>query len=387
MNARLIHTANRDQDIFNVTSTTPSKVEAVIDQATTTTTPKCHRRFTAEVDKLPTSMTVDLVRNGDTQTIDYTGSAPIDLVRASDKATPDVSHPGSYTESIYEVKGVPTNVSVDLKGAEDITYAASAKIPEVSFSTKTLVDDVLQDQITAKAHQIPRAVHVTNLVTDDQTAFTYDADSVLQDVELSMYDLNEDKTNLVAKATGIPTEMAFTQTKSTGVFDFAANAGITTIEASLTQNDGLLLPMPGDHATVYKRGDKLGLDFRLSGFESAHFDGSENTSVALGLNPGGQSFDAIADLDDPDVLAKVHVGALPSDLAVTISPSAQNVSYPASSVIPLLTGSFLSATPATSWTSRSRTSRGRSTCCSTAPARRSTGTRPARPAWWQPTRT
>ncbi len=35
------------------------------------------------------------------------------------------------------------------------------------------------------------------------------------------------------------------------------------------------------------------------------------------------------------------MGALPSDLAVTISPSAQNVSYTASSVIPLITGSFL----------------------------------------------
>ncbi len=96
----------------------------------------------------------------------------------------------------------------------------------MSFSTKTLIDNVLQNQITAKAHQIPKAVHVTNLTTDDQTAFTYDADSVLQDVELSMYDLNDDKTNLVAKATGIPTEMGFTQTKSTGVYDFAANAGI-----------------------------------------------------------------------------------------------------------------------------------------------------------------
>jgi hypothetical protein len=341
VNARLIHTANRDQDIFNVASSTPTKVNAVIDQATTTTTPKSNRRFTAEVDKLPTSVTVDLVRNGDTQSIDYTGSAPINSVKASDKATPDVSHPGSFTESIYEVKGVPTNVSVDLKGAEDITYSASAKIPEVSFSTKTLADNVLQNQITAKAHQIPKAVHVTNLTTADQTAFTYDADSSLQDVELSMYDLNDDKTNLVAKATGIPTQMAFTQTKSTGVYDFAANAGITSIEASLTRAGGMLLPMAGDHATVYKRGDALGLDFKLSGFKSAHFDGSEDTTVALGLSPGGQSFDAVADLDDPDVLAKVHVAQLPANLAVTISPSAQNVDYTASSVIPSITGSFL----------------------------------------------
>lgn len=338
--AHLRHTAARDQDTFTVASSTPTKVDALIDQATTTTSPKSNRRFTAEVDKLPTSVTVDLVRDGEHQSIDYTGSAPIDLVRATDTAIPNTAEPGSYTQSIYEVKGVPTNVSVDLVGAEDITYAASAKVPEVSFSTKTLKNDVLQQKISAKAHQIPQAVHVTNQTTADQTAVTYDADDELQDVELAMYDLNEDKTNLVAKATGIPEHLEFTQTKSTGVAEFSAPGGINLIEASLTRADGSLLPLPGDHATVYKRGEGLGVDLRLSGFESLRFDGSEDTTVELGLNPGGQSFDAVADLDDPDVLAKAHVSQLPSDMAVTISPVDGTASYTASSVIPLLTGSF-----------------------------------------------
>ncbi|MCW2797602.1 hypothetical protein [Nocardioides sp.] len=342
VDARLIHTAARDQDIFTVGSSTPTKVNALIDQKSTTTTPKSDRVFTAEVDKLPTSVTVDLVRNGETQTIDYTGSAPIDHVRATDTATPDVNHLGSFTESIYDVHGVPTNVHVNLKGAQDITYTASAKIPEVSFSTRTLVDNVLQQQITAKAHQIPKAVHVTNLTTPDQQAITYDADSELQDVELSMFDLSEagDKTNLVAKATGIPTHLAFTQTKSTGVYDLSAPGGIDLIEAALTRNDGTLLPLPGDHATVHKVGNTLGLDFRLTGFESAHFDGSENTTVELGLNPGGQSFDAIADLDDPNVLATAHVSQLPTHMAVTLSPTDGTADYAATSVIPLLEAAF-----------------------------------------------
>lgn len=338
--AHLTHTPARDQDVFTVTSSTPSKVDALIDQATTTTPVKSNRRFTAEVDKLPTSVKVDLVRNGEHQSIDYTGSAPIDLVRASDTAIPNTAEPGSYTQSIYEVQGVPTNVAVDMIGAEDITYAASAKIPEVSFSTKTLKNDVLQQQITAKAHQVPKSIHVTNLMTDDQTAVTYDADSELQDVELSLFDLAEDKTNIVAKATGIPTDLAFTQTKSTGVLDVSAPDGIDLIEASLTRNDGMLLPLAGDHATVYKRDEALGVDFQLSGFASLHFDGSEDTTVALGLNPGGQSFDVVADLDDPDVLATAHISQLPSQMEVTLSPVDGSASYTASSVIPLLEAAF-----------------------------------------------
>ena len=342
VDARLIHTAARDEDIFTVGSSTPTKVNALIEQRTTTTTPKSKRVFTAEVDKLPTSVTVDLVRNGETQTIDYTGSAAIDHVQATDTATPDVSHPDSFTESIYDVVGVPTHVNVVLKGAQDITYTASSTIPEVSFSTRTLADNVLQQQITAKAHQIPKAVHVTNLTTADQQAITYDADSELQDVELTMFDLSEagDKTNLIAKATGIPTHLDFTQTKSTGVYEMAAPGGIDLIEASLTRNNGTLLPLPGDHATVHKVGNDLGLDFRLSGFESALFDPSEDTTVELGLNPGGQSFDALADLDDPNVLATAHVSQLPTHMAVTLSPTDGTADYSATSIIPLLEAAF-----------------------------------------------
>lgn len=341
VNARLTHTAAKDQDTFNVESTTPTRVDAVINQATTTTVPKSNRQFTATVDKLPDSVLVDLIRDGEKQSIDYTGSAPINLVRASDTATPDINSPTSFTESIYEVKGVPTHVHVDLLGGEDITYTANAKVPEVSFSTRTLLANELQQRITAAAHDIPKSVHVVNTNAPDQTALTYDADSNLGDVEFTMFDLEADKTDLRAKATDIPTHMEFTQQKDTGVYDFAANAGIGLIEATLTQNDGLLLPMPGqDHATIYKRAAELGLDFRLSGFKSAHFDGSEDTTVELGLSPGGQSFDVIADLDDPNVLATAHVGALPADMKVTFDPANGAADYEASSIIPLLSASF-----------------------------------------------
>lgn len=343
VDARLTHTSSKNQDTFKLNSTTPTTINAVIDQSTTTTTPKSTRRFTADIEQLPSAVTVDVIGEGETQSIDYTGNAAIDHVRVTDTATPDVSQAGSFTESIYEVTGVPSHVHIDLKGAQDITYSASATIPEVSFSTRTLTSDVLQQQITAKAHEIPKSVHLTNLTTPDQTAVTYDADSEIQDIELSMYDLSEagDETNLVAKATGIPTHLEFTQTKSTGVYDVSAPGGVDLIEASLTRNGGaLLVAPPGDHVTVLKVGDALGLDFKLSGFESAHFDGSEDTTVALGLSPGGQSFDAIADLDDPNVLAEVHVSELPADLGVTISPAEQLTTYSASSEIPLLTGSF-----------------------------------------------
>jgi hypothetical protein len=342
--AHLVHTTAQDEDTFTINSDTPSTVNAVMDQDTTTTTPQSHREFTALIDQMPTSVNVDLLHQSEKQTITYTANAAIGHVQASDTATPDVSHPSTYTRSVYDVQGVPASVQVQLQGAQDIKYVASSSVPQASFSTETLQDGVLQQQITAQANQIPSTIHVTNMTGPDQTKVTYDADAVLGSVALTMYDLNDDKTNLVASATAIPTHLEFTQNKSAGVFDFLANAGIGVINVDFTRADGTVLPLPGDHATVHKVGDALGLQLQLTGFESAHFDGSQHTTVSVGLDPGGQSFDALADLSgagDPNVLASVHVSQLPSTMTVTIDPDGGAVTYAADRVIPDLHGSFL----------------------------------------------
>ncbi len=343
VDARFTHTNAQDEDTFNVTSTVATTVSAIVDQKTTTTSPQSDRVFTALIDQLPTAVTVDLVHTGAKQSIDYQANAPIAHVQATDTATGDVSQPGSYTQSQYDVFGVPTAVHVDLTGAQDIKYTANGNIPTAAFSTQTLVTGSLQQQINVTAHQIPKSIHVTNVTTPDQQAVTYDADTNLGDIQLGMYDKSAsgDETNLSAQATSIPTHMAFTQTKSTGVYDLSANQGIGLITATLTRNGGSVLPLPGkDHATVLKQGNKLGLDFQLTGFKSAHFDGSAKTVVSLGLDPGGQSFDAIADLDSPNILATAHIDALPSSMAVTFDPAAGAANYTASSIIPEMDATF-----------------------------------------------
>ena len=76
-----------------------------------------------------------------------------------------------------------------------------------------------------------------------------------------------------------------------------AGIGPAEIREALDANPGLAVV----DSLIVPRRDQFGFvisetDFRLTGFASAHFDGSEDTTVELGLSPGGQSFDAIADL-------------------------------------------------------------------------------------------
>lgn len=345
--ARFIHTATQDQDIFSLTSSTPSTVNAVVHQDTTTTTPKSHREFTALVDKLPTAMTLDLLHQGATQKIRYTGSAPISHVRATDTATGDVTHPGSFTRSVYDVVGVPADVAITLQGAQDINYTASSGVPEATFSTQTKVDDVLHRQIVAQAKQIPSAIHLANTTGADTTDITYDASSVLGSVALNMYDLNQDRSTFDASATSIPAHMHLLQTKSTGLFDFTADAAIGQITASLTRGGGQLLTLPGDHATLLKVGSGVGLDLQLGGLKAAHAEPAQKALYRLTLDPGGQPFQAIADMDDPNIRAELRISAMPADMQVTIDPVTGAAQYAASSVIPDLEGGFTQRTSGT----------------------------------------
>ena len=327
-----------DEDIFTLTSTTPTTVNAVMDMDTTTTTPKTHQEFTALIDQLPTSVTVDVSHNGPTQNISYNASAGISHVQATQTAVPDTSQPGSYTRSVYDVQGVPSSVNVTLTGAQDIQYAASSVIPQVTFSTVTYLNSVLQQEITAQAQGVPANIHVTN-VTGDTSTITYDASSVLTSVALSMYDLTQDQTNLTATATGIPKHIQFFMVKSSGLYDLTTDTGISLITATLTRGGDpstvTVLPDPGvDHATIYKRGTQIGVDFQLSGFKSAHFENLNNKMVlGLGLNPGGQAFDAIADLDSPNVYATAHITQLPSSITITDDATTSTYTYSASSPI------------------------------------------------------
>ncbi len=339
--AHFVHTSAQDEDTINLTTSAPSTVNALVTQDTTTTTPKSHREFTALIDQLPTSVNVDLLHQGEKQTITYTANAPIAHVHASDTATPDTSHPGSFTATNVDVVGVPASFQLELLGAKDIKYVASSSIPQATFTTQTQKDGVLQQEITGQVNSVPSTIHVANTTSADQTRVTYDANSVLGSILLSMYDLNQDKTNLVASAFGIPQHIEFTQTKSTGVLDFVANAGISQINVDFTRADGTILPLSGDHVTVHKVGAALGLQLQLSGFKSAHFDGSQKTIVSLGLDPGGQEFNALADMDSPNILANVHISELPSLVNVTIDPVSGAVTYSADRVIPELDGSFL----------------------------------------------
>ena len=182
--------------------------------------PRRRRRATVAsrptIDKLPTSVTVDVLRQGETQTIDYQGSAPINL-RAGQRHG-DAERGRAQLLHREHLRGEGRS---DARERRDAGCRGHPLHGQREDPRGHLPDPDREARRAPAAHLCegapdpevgPRRRTPT---TEDQTAFTYDADSELQDVELAMYDLNEaDETNLQAKATGIPTHMEFQQTKS-----------------------------------------------------------------------------------------------------------------------------------------------------------------------------
>lgn len=333
-NAHLQHFGGKNQDTISLDSDVNSVVTALLTQDVNTVSPASHREFSALIDELPNHVSVDVLNLNPTQTITYGASSVIDHIQVSQKSIDDTGQPGTFTQNDVDVLGLPEDVKLTLTGAEDIVYEASSVVPQVQFVTQTRLNGVLQKQMAATANGIPKNIHLNNLTAADSSTITYDADSSLASLALGLYDLPNDKTVLSALAQSFPTQMKLVQTKSTGATTYTADGPIGVIEATLSRNDGATIPLPAvDHATVKKVGTAIGLDLRLSGLAGAHIDPSEKASYGLQLSPGGQPFQAIAELDGPNRRADVLISNLPSSIQIDLDPTNGSATYAASAVI------------------------------------------------------
>lgn len=337
---RIQRSATQDQNTVKLTSSNATRVDAHVIRDINASLPNTHQEVRALVDQLPTEVTVDIVRQGAATNVHYKANAGIAQVSASDTLVGDTTHPGSYVETIADVRGVPTDVNVKLTGGSNIQYRANEPVTKASFSHGTFRDNELQTSILGLVEQVPKVVDVNMATGGNVSTFTYDADSALALAKLDLFDRAAQKTSLIASASSLPTHAVFSQDKAKGVFDYSADGPIGAIEAQLSLNDGQILPLIGDHATLLKKGQGLGADFKLSGLQAAHFDPSESASYGLTLNPGGQGFTAIGDLDDPNVRATATISNLPSTMQVDLAPKTGKATWQASAPVASIAGLF-----------------------------------------------
>lgn len=307
--ARLTHSGSGSKDTITVATPTPTKVDAVIDQAVTSGTVDSNRRFTATVDELPSDVRIDLTRQGTHQDFEYTADSEIGFVQATDTTTPDVSRPAEVDKAVYQAHGVPEHMRVDLDG-NLIEYDASDTIDRVYAG----VERMNGDAVTAEVRDIPD--HAKVLFDGKNAVLDWDASaattSIAASAHLTADTLGTDRDfDAGLSIDSIPAKWNASWADGNVLFE-APEAGIGAITANVTNHE-TYQTLPGDHLSAYydEASGDLDASLRISNLRRAAFSKVPDTG-----NGGG--FEAGLDMGDHDTFAfsgEVHAAA--GDLTAT----------------------------------------------------------------------
>lgn len=284
--ARMIHGSGRSQDTITVSTPTPTKVDAVIDQAVDSGTTDSNRRFTATVDELPTDVRIDLVRQGTRQNATYRASDEIGFVQATDTTTPDTSKPDEVDNAVYQVHGVPEEVGIDFNG-NLITYDASDTIDKVYAGVERMGGDT----ITAEVRDVPDHAEVLfdgkNAVLDwDASAATTSATAAAH-LTAETLDMDADRDfDAGLTITSIPAKWNASWGDGNVLFE-APEAGIGSITANVTNHEEFQT-LPGDHLTgrYDEASGDLDASLRISNLRRAAFTKLPDTGNGGGFEAG-----------------------------------------------------------------------------------------------------
>lgn len=328
--ARLTHGNTRSQDTITVSTPTPTKVDAVIDQAVDSGTTDSNRRFTATVDKLPTDVRIDLVREGTRQDITYRAADEIGFVQATDTTTPDTSKPAEVDHAVYQVHGVPKEVGVALDG-NLVTYDASDTIDKVYAGVERMGGDT----ITAEVVDIPDHAEVLfdgkNAILDWDASAPITSATAVAHLTGETLDMDRDFDAGLTIAS-IPAKWNASWADGNVLFE-APEGGIGSITAHVTNHEDYQT-LPGDHLSGYydEASGNLDASLRISNLRRAAFtrlpDTGNGGGFEAGLDMGDKgafSFAGEVHTADGDLEATGGFSNLPSE--ITLRSEGGHVTY------------------------------------------------------------
>lgn len=328
--ARMTHGNTRSQDTITVSTPTPTKVDAVIDQAVDSGTTDSNRRFTATVDKLPTDVRIDLVREGTRQDITYRAADEIGFVQATDTTTPDTSKPAEVDHAVYQVHGVPKEVGVALDG-NLVTYDASDTIDKVYAGVERMGGDT----ITAEVVDIPDHAEVLfdgkNAILDWDASAPITSATAVAHLTGETLDMDRDFDAGLTIAS-IPAKWNASWADGNVLFE-APEGGIGSITAHVTNHEDYQT-LPGDHLSGYydEASGDLDASLRISNLRRAAFtrlpDTGNGGGFEAGLDMGDKgafSFAGEVHTADGDLEATGGFSNLPSE--ITLRSEGGHVTY------------------------------------------------------------
>lgn len=248
----------------------------------------------------------------------------------------------SFTQA--KIDSLPTQVSVQVTRpqqgpAASVDYSASSTIDNVLFANYEYANSGARlDRATqAIAASVPASFNAAlaaatgSTANSDHITFDYTASSSLAALDAAYYDR---AAGIVARGSlrQLPTAVNLLMDRPTSHVAFTANQALGLATLNVSRDLGAYAPIAGDHATLVTSGTGVGVSAQVSGLKSidAYYDA--HPRVATQFDPGGQPFEAAANLDG-DQKAQANVTNLPPNLSIDADTAAQKISYRADAIV------------------------------------------------------
>jgi len=332
---------DRDDDTrrmaFNLTQEQASTVDATL--VSQDTEANSTRILTSTVDPLPAEVGISFETHGvGASTAHYEGSQKIDEFTFADKTIPDASNPNTYEKLAAVVHEIPTEIQFELSTGPQAEYQASDQLADAAVAIESVEDGELQTRMAGLAEQIPDRWSIAADDEGDDTTWTYDAAQRLGKAAFEFVDKTDTPIRAFVEANDLPTSMHLERRGEAVEFD-AGDEAIGTVEAGFSKAGGPIAALSTDHAVLLERGDALGAHLKISGLSGFHMDPENGGQYAIDLQPGGQEFNALVDLNREQI-ATLHVASLPSTIEVDMTSGQNSFGYDADDRIPLVRATY-----------------------------------------------
>ena len=265
-----------------------------------------------------------------------TSSSELDAQVISDGPASD-----SFTQA--KIDTLPTQVSAKVTRPQNsadatVNYSASSGIDNVLFANFDYAGSQLNAATQVTAAKVPSAfdaalqAETSGGSGSDNIAFHYgNAPSQLAALDADYFDR---AGGIVGRGSlrQLPTQVDLVVDRPTSHLTLNASQPIGSAALNVSRDLGAYAPLAGDHATLVTSGSGVGISAQVSGLQSldAYYDSHPRLKATF--NPGGQPFEAAADLDG-DQKAQAKVTNLPPSLSVDADTATGKISYAASAVV------------------------------------------------------
>ncbi|MDT4950989.1 MAG: hypothetical protein QOJ37_3584 [Pseudonocardiales bacterium] len=314
------------------------------------------------VDKLPSSITIDVKNNGSALVADYTGSAKIDDLALAARSIPDVTHPNTYTVMSTDLTQIPTNMHLVVTKPYDAVLSTSSPIGPTTVSLRSIRDGVTHSEIYGQISSVPTNVHLHGDVDgagdDFTTAFTYTADASIPSVHFRLFDDENLHAFVDATAANLPKFMKVSVAKhphdSSAAFDArttesgapgSSSVGPMTLKYTSTGTQLADADLPStDHVVLKETASDVQAALRYTGLSlvrySLHDDvtAADHDTVSAELKNASPRVVTLVG-DTPALTLNSVIDALPADMTLDYDKqgTATNVHYHATSPITKIT--------------------------------------------------